>query len=239
MFETRSKETEVLDQPDCDPALAATCYRFMEVVNHYFGGVRIVRRLFEELAQRRDAGIPLRILDIGSGSCDIPLAISRWAKTRGLAVQFTCLEIGGPATSIARAKLARANDPAVRLLMQDAFTYQPDEPYDWAVASLCFHHFDDEQILSLLRRLQGFVREGVLINDLRRSLLASSVAIVVTALAPPGARHDALASIRRGFKVAELRALLEKVDGTTVSVERAWWFRIAARVRFASAEPRA
>lgn len=237
MFETRSKEAEILDQPDCDPALAATNYRFMEMVNRYFGGVRVVRRLFEELAATRGSRQPLRILDIGSGSCDIPLAVSHWAKTHGLAIEFTCLETGGPAASIARAKLARANDPAVRLLVQDAFTYEPNEPYDWAVSSLCFHHFDDEQILHLLRRLKGFVREGVLINDLRRSAVASAAAIVVTALAPPGARHDALVSIRRGFKVGELRVLLEQLDGVAVSVERAWWFRIVAQVRFVSAVP--
>lgn len=38
MFDSRAMATEFLDQPDCDPALAAASYRFMETVNCQFGG---------------------------------------------------------------------------------------------------------------------------------------------------------------------------------------------------------
>ena len=124
---------------------------------------------------------PLRILDIGSGSCDIPLAVSRWARAHGIPLHFTCLEMAGHAVDIARGQLARAGDPAVQLLQEDAFTHQPAEPYDCAVASMCFHHFSNAQILTLLRRLRGFVRNSVLINDLRRSRLASLAARLLLA----------------------------------------------------------
>jgi hypothetical protein len=77
--------------------------------------------------------------------------------------------MAGHAVDIARGQLARAGNPAVQLLQEDVFTHQPAEPYDWAVASMCFHHFSDAQILALLQRLRGFVRNSVLINDLRRS----------------------------------------------------------------------
>jgi hypothetical protein len=45
-------------------------------------------------------------------------------------------------------------------------------------------------------------------------------------------RHDALLSIRRGFKIKELRSLLWQLENVTVSVEPARWFRIAAIIRF-------
>jgi hypothetical protein len=41
-----------------------------------------------------------------------------------------------------------------------------------------------------------------------------------------------LLSIRRGFKISELRTLLRQLDRVTVSVEPARWFRIAAIIRF-------
>ena len=44
MFDSRATATEFLDRPDCDPALAAASYRFMEMVNRRFGGIRLVRR---------------------------------------------------------------------------------------------------------------------------------------------------------------------------------------------------
>jgi hypothetical protein len=234
MFDARATATEFLDRPDCDPALAAASYRFMETVNCHFGGIRIVRRfLAAETAGRHD-GAPLHILDIGSGSCDIPLAVSRWARANGIPLHFTCLEMAGHATDIAHRQLARAGDPAVQLLHEDVFTHQPAEPYDCAVASMCFHHFSNAQILTLLQKLRGFVLNRVLINDLRRSRLASLAArLLLTGTgAPTGVRHDALLSVRRGFKISELRTLLRQLHSVRVSVEPARWFRIAAIIRF-------
>ena len=234
MFEQRSTAMELIDVPDCEPELAAASYRFMEMVNCRFGGIQTVQRFLSAEAEKRSSSSPLRILDIGSGSCDIPLAVSRWAKTHDIPLHVTCLETSAQACDIARAQLARVGDSAVQLLQQDAFTYQPDEPYDCAVASMCFHHFTNTQILALVQRLRGFVRRSLLINDLRRSFFASFGAglLLVGTGAPAGVRHDALLSIRRGFKVDELSALLGQLPGITVSVEPVRWFRIAAAIHF-------
>ena len=236
MFDSRSTTMEFLDRPDCDPALAAASYRFMETVNCRFGGIRIVRRFLTAETAGRYTGAPLRILDIGSGSCDIPLAVSRWARAYDIPLHFTCLEMAGHAVDIARGQLALAGNPAVQLLQEDAFTHQPAEPYDCAVASMCFHHFSDAQILTLVQRLRGFVLNSVLINDLRRSRLSSLAARLLLAGTPAGVRHDALLSIRRGFKISELSTLLRQLDSVTVSVESARWFRIAAIIRFKPGE---
>lgn len=232
MFESRATAMELLDRPDCDLALAAASYRFMEMVNRRFGGIRTVRRFLAAEAAGRHADAPLRVLDIGSGSCDIPLALSNWARTQGIPLHFTCLERADHAIGIARTQLARACDPAVLLLQEDVFAHQPAEPYDCAVASMCFHHFSEVQILTLLRRLRGFVLTSVLINDLRRSRLASLAATLLLAGTPAGVRHDALLSIRRGFRINELRTLLRRLDGVTVSVRPTRWFRVAATIRF-------
>jgi len=232
VFESRATAAEFLDLPDCDPALAAASYRFMETVNCRFGGVRIVRRFLAAETAGRHADAPLRILDIGSGCCDIPLAVSRWARAYDIPLHFTCLEIADHAVDIARGQLARAGNPDLHLLQEDAFTHQPAEPYDCAVASMCFHHFSNAQIVTLLQRLRGFVINSVLINDLRRSRLASLAARLLLVGAAAGVRHDALLSIRRGFKIGELTALLRQLAGVAVSVEPARWFRIAAIIRF-------
>ena len=162
--------------------------------------------------------------------------MSRWARAHGIPLHFTCLEMAGHAVDIAHRQLARAGDPAVQLLQEDVLTHQPAEPYDLAVASMCFHHFSNAQILTLLQRLRGFVLNSVLINDLRRSRLASLAARLLLVGAAAGVRHDALLSIRRGFKIGELSALLRQLDSVTVSVEPARWFRIAAIIRFKSGE---
>ena len=210
----------------------------MERVNSLFGGARVVRRFLAAETAGLRAGKPLRLLDIGSGSCDIPLAVSRWARENGISLQITCLEMADRAVDLARMQLARARDPSVQLVQEDAFAHQPVEPYDYAVSSMCFHHFSDAQILLLLQRLRGYVVNSVLINDLQRSPAASLGAKLLLAIvgAPEGVRHDALLSIRRGFKVRELMVLLRQLDHATVSVELALWFRVAAIIRFKRGE---
>ncbi len=234
VFDQRATDTEFLDQENCDPALAAASYRFMERVNNYFGGVRVVRHFLRREIKQSQFHSPIRILDIGSGSCDIPLALSRWARRRAIPLQITCLEKADSAIDIGRRQLARAGDPALCLLQEDVFTYQPEQPYDYALASMCFHHFSNAQILILLQRLRGFVKSSVLINDLRRSSWATWAArfLLAGTASSAGVRHDALLSIQRGFVISELDSVLRQLDAVTVSISPALWFRVAAVIRY-------
>ena len=49
MYDARSTSLEFLDRPDCDPALSAESYRFMEMINFYFGGIRVVQAKAQQL----------------------------------------------------------------------------------------------------------------------------------------------------------------------------------------------
>lgn len=232
VFEKRSIEHEFLDSPDCDPALALKSYRFMEKVNRFLGGVRNVRTFIEKENAKHKSTSPLRILDIGSGSCDIPIAISQWADRQGRPVKFICLEVSDRAVKIARAKIAEAGVTSVELIQEDVFTHRPDEQYDYAMASMCFHHFEDRKILELMRHLSTFVKRAVLINDLHRSFLSWLGAVPLTAFSHAGVKHDSRLSIRRGFKIRELRKLLLQLDKVSVSVKLTWLCRVCATVQF-------
>ena len=231
MFDERSAEPEFLDRPDFDPCLAARSYRFMGFVNRLLGGRRVVRQFVAaEMESHPDR--PLRILDIGAGQCDIPLAVSRWARGRGRQVEFTCLEVSDTAFRLAGQKIARAGDSNVHVLKEDVWQHRPQRPYDWAVGSMFFHHLNNGQIVDLLRHLRPFVTEGVLINDLRRRAAVYAACAVLAAPLGREPRFDALTSIRRGFRADELRRLLETLEGVSVFARNAWVGRVAATVRF-------
>ena len=132
---------------------------------------------------------------------------------------------------MARDRVAGAHRSDIRIEQADAFSYQPAEPFDYAVGSMFFHHFTEDRIDALLAHLRRFVRRAVLINDLHRGVLNYLVCSIVTLPAERELRHDALLSIRRGFKPDELRTLLRKHDPAPV-VRTAWFCRVAAVVRF-------
>ena len=232
MFKQRAQKSEYLDRQDCDPALAVASYRFMEKANRYFGGIHLVRRFIASETRTHTRSAPVRILDIGSGSCDIPIAISTWARKHDIPVHITCLEPSNYAVSIAREACDRSGERSLAVVQEDIFSHEPDQPYDYAIASMCFHHFDDKDIVTLLRRLRTYVQRAILINDLHRTLPAWLGTCVVSVFSPTGVKHDSRLSIRRGFKISELRELLQQVDGATVSVKPAWLYRVYAVLRF-------
>lgn len=230
MFTQRASHPEILDQPDADAALVRRGYSFMALINRHFGGTRVVRQFVAAQALQQEG--PLHVLDIGAGGGDIAIDVSRWARQRGLDVRFTCLDYHPVAAEVCRANLAAAGDPAIELVQQDIFHHHPKQPYDCAVSSMFFHHLSEQSILLLIERLRTLVRRSVLINDLRRAAAHYYGCVLVSPALPYEVRHDALLSIRRGFRVHEIHDLLGRVEHAMVRVRRRWFFRIEAVVEF-------
>jgi hypothetical protein len=237
VFKERARGEEFLDRPDSDPRLVETSYRFMHLVNRIGGGFRVVRRFLAEELANHPQGQTVRILDIGAADCDMPLVITQWARQHGHLVEFTCLDQDTKATELAHEKLARARCTTIRVAKGDIFTYEPPAAFDYAMGSMTFHHFTDEQIGRLLTHLRGFVRRAVLINDLHRCVLNYIVCYVLALPLDRRIRHDALLSIRRGFKPAELRELLRRHDPAP-RVRRSWFCRVVGVVHLDKKEGR-
>jgi SAM-dependent methyltransferase len=232
MLEKRSTEREITELRDVDAAVAREAYRGMTVFNRLGGGIGVVRRFVWSEARRLGSGRPLRVLDIGSGSCDIPLAVSRWARKHRIAVEFTAVERSETAVELCRRRITEARDSAVRVVPADIFHYQPEQPFDCAVGSMFFHHFTNEEIRALAARLRTFVTGSLLISDLLRYTPFYVIAWAGARFLSPELRHDVLVSIRRGFKLTELRHLFRDMPGVAVTVARHRFFRAVAVVRF-------
>jgi 2-polyprenyl-3-methyl-5-hydroxy-6-metoxy-1,4-benzoquinol methylase len=231
VFRERARGFEFLDRPDADPRLVEQSYKFMRAVNRIGGGIRVVRRFLEQELSQPGSADGLTVLDIGAGDCDVPLAVTRWADKQGYKVRFTCLDHDPKAVELARRRIARCHCHTIRTVQADVFTYQPVDEFDYALGSMTFHHFTDDEIDTLLAYLHGFVRRAVLINDLHRCL-ANYVACFLLALPlHREIRHDGLLSIRRGFKPRELARHLARHDPGAVA-RRMWFCRVAGVVRF-------
>lgn len=232
MFRSRAAETEWLDQLGGDEALVRRSHTLMRMVNRCFGGTRRVRRFLCRQIPRGRPYDEIRLLDIGSGSCDIPIALSLWARREGLPLRVTCVEKDAGVLAIGRAAVEKAGHPEIRLIREDIFNWRPEETFDFAVGSMFFHHLTNRQILTLIRHLRSFVRRGVFINDLRRHWITYAGGILLTAALDRQVRHDALLSIRRGFVREELVTLLSQIENASVSVENHHFGRITAWIEF-------
>jgi len=231
VFRERARGSEFLDRPDADPRLVEQGYQFMKVVNRIGGGIRVVRYFLAQELSRSAKTDTARVLDIGAGDCDIPLAVTRWADRQGYQVQFTCLDHDPKAVELSRSRIARCHCHNVQAIQADVFTYQPVDEFDYAVGSMTFHHFTDDEIDRLLAHLRGFVRKAVLINDLHRCLANYLACFLLALPVDREIRHDGLLSILRGFKPRELAQLLAQHD-PAAAVRRMRFCRVAGVVRF-------
>ncbi len=232
MFDKRETMPEFLDSVDCDSQVVDFSYKFMGLVNRFAGGAKVVKNF---LAKEISSGLPnrsIKILDIGSGTCDIPLAVTRWAGEISQKIEFTCIETNEKALKIASRNIKKSGFNTLYLRRQDIFNFEPEQNFDYAIGSLVFHHFQDEQILDIIRKLRSYVRTGILINDLQRNFLNYMSCFLIMGVIPEKLKHDALLSIRKGFRVNELYQLLKGIENVEVTVEKKTISRLAAFVKF-------
>ena len=155
----------------------------------------------------------------------------RWARRRGYQIEFTCVDFNAKALEMTQRIIDKSGGDGIELVEEDIFRYQPVRDFDYAIGSMIFHHFTEDEIHRLITHLCGFVRRALLINDLHRNLLNYLVCSILVMPLDREIRHDALLSIRRGFKPAELRTILQEHDPAAV-VTRSWFSRVAGVVRF-------
>jgi ubiquinone/menaquinone biosynthesis C-methylase UbiE len=176
----------------------------LESLNRHFGAHRVVLKKLGPLLRERQ---PLRILDLATGGGDIPRAIVREARACQCPISVTAVDRQEATLRIA--KIFSGDFP-------DIIGFEPDEPVDVVMCNLALHHFEESDVIRILRRCRLQAGRAALVTDLRRSLLAQAAIVGVTELfyREPMTRHDARVSAGRAFSYAELHRL---------AVAAGWW----------------
>ncbi len=175
--------------------------RNIRQLNRFFGSHRLVLHFLRRWIKPGDH---VRIVDLATGSGDIPRLIVDRTRKIGAKVEIAALDQQSATIEIAR-KLS-ADYPEISFVEANILEWQPAGPYDIVLCSLALHHFSDEDAVRLLRRCGDLSRKFVLVSDLRRGLLATIGVYLLTALIfrEPMTRYDGRVSAARAFSFAEL-----------------------------------
>ncbi len=215
---------EIMDRRGNDPLLLRADLRVLETINRLLGGHRIVRIHLPDLVRQQ----PVSVLDLGTGAADVPRAVARWARARGVKMEITAADGNPEILQVARENTA--GWPEIRIEQADllALPYRPAS-FDVVLCSLTLHHFREADVVAILRRIHDTARVGYVINDLRRNRVAIwlSKLMARTIITNPIARFDAPASCERAFTIAELRAMATRAGLTNFTVRRHRFFRMA------------
>lgn len=213
----RRRGVEWLDVRD-DPALQRRSHRDIALANRLFGGRRAVEAELVDLLD--SSGGTLSLLDVGTGTGDVPAHLARVASHRGVALATVGLDD--------RAELVRG---AVSVCGCASSLPFADGAFDIVVASQLLHHFERADALGVLREMHRVARRRVIVSDLRRSWLAAGGLWLVSFPLGfhPVSRHDGVVSVLRGFESPELAALVREAVGIEPLVRhRAGWRLTAA-----------
>ena len=213
----RADSTELLDSgrltmPEVEANLVDLA-RLNRLPGGTGASIEAVRRLM-------GSGNAPRILDVGTGRGDMPLAFA----ARGWTV--VAVDTNPAVLGIARREVSRTSIEIVEADVRDLpFA---DGAFDIAHTSLLLHHLAPTEAVAGLRELARVARRGVVINDLRRGLLPLlATAVSVAAIGRSRVtRSDGLASARRAYTLEELDRMLAEAGLTTRWRSARWMPRV-------------
>jgi 2-polyprenyl-3-methyl-5-hydroxy-6-metoxy-1,4-benzoquinol methylase len=204
------RELPELMDGDCSYEDFRGCLHSLEQVNRWLLGYRPTMAWLKRLPHGlRD---PLQIVDVGSGGGDLLRQIAGWARSHGIAVQLTGIDLNPHAARVA----AESTPKELRIawVTGDALVYRPEKPVDIIVSSLMAHHLEDEEIVALLRWMEATAQVGWFINDLERSKWSCRMFGWASVMVDwhRFVRHDGPVSFRRAFREEDWVRLLEATE---------------------------
>ena len=216
-----------MDLPGLPAAEIEAALRDIQWVNRRLGGWSAVRRYLPRLLGSVPPGRPLRVLDLGTGSADLPRRIAAFCAEAGRPALVVGVDLSPQVLAFARRECAA--ERTVQLVRADVLRL-PFKPasFDLVLCSLLLHHFAPDAAVRLLRVMASLSRGAVLVNDLERHRAAFLGIWLLSRLQRRGRlfRHDAPISVLRAYRVDELRLLLADAGLAHLQVERVPPFRL-------------
>ncbi|HLT51047.1 MAG TPA: methyltransferase domain-containing protein [Arenibacter sp.] len=224
-FRDRSKEPEIMDDPNLDLAALKKVFvdinKVNKVLNGYFITLKALEKMLDENPQ---SGYTL--MDLGCGDGDMLKQIALYFKDRPISLNLIGVDLNGNAIKIAMENCMAF--PNISFLQKDILSLEVNTPQcDILLCTLTMHHFGKEEIPVFLQRIVQLSQIGIIINDLQRSRVSYylfkifSVIFIKTHIA----RYDGLISIKRAFAKSELKEYSKIFPHLVHQIRWKWAFR--------------
>src|SRR5215510_11907094 len=146
----RSFDPAVLEMMDRPQLVSRELERDLERIrqlNRWFGSYRLVLALMRRWIA---PGAQMRVVDLATGSGDIPRLLVDYARTIGAQIEIDAVDRQAPILEIAM-KLS-AGYPEISYHEANILEWDCAQRYDIALCSLVLHHFSDDDAVKVLRR---------------------------------------------------------------------------------------
>ena len=195
---------EIMDRPQpVSPELERDLEQLRQL-NRWFGSYRLVSFFMRRWIM---PGARMRIVDLATGSGDIPRLLVDFARRIG--AQVTVDAVDQQASTLEIARSLSSDYPEISYHAANVLEFESSYGYDVALCSLVLHHFSGDDAVKLLQRCRALSKRFVLVSDLRRGILLQMGVHMLTAVIfrEPMTRFDARLSAQRAFSFREMHEL--------------------------------
>ena len=223
---------ELLDADSGTPREVEDSLADLRMINRYFGGLRTMAALIQEVAVRGRIKT-VSWLDVGGGTGDLATYTSQVLTRQGIEVDPVLLDrMPGHMTTSTRAKstpaLGAPGNGHYPSIGGDALALPFQEnSFDVVGNCLFVHHLEPQEVVQFVDQALRVARHAVLINDLIRHPLHVALAYAGYAVYRSRiTRHDAVASVRRAYTVGEIENMLRQTQAEKIETRRFFPFRM-------------
>ncbi|TWU10016.1 methyltransferase domain-containing protein [Allorhodopirellula heiligendammensis] len=217
----RCRVNEWMDAPDLSADRHRAALAGLRRLNRLSGISGTLFRQLARLAATMPAGRPLRVLDVASGSGDLPIEWLRMAGRRKMLLAVTALDRSELAMQTA-AEAADAAGVQLGTVCRDCLRDGLPAGFDVVTSSLFMHHLDPPEVSRLIQEMWRVSDRAIVICDLERSrtnlALITAAARLVTR--SDVVHFDASASVRAAYTRDEFATLLHQALCFSAPVKR-------------------
>ena len=223
----RIYEEEMLDAGEGTDKDVAQSLSDLRRINRFLGGRRVILRALSSCLD--GTGLQkVSLLDVGTGSADIPMAVAADCRRAGLESFITAVDISERNLSVSRSRLNVSAD--IHLVQADSLNLPfASRSFDFVTASLFLHHFRDEDVVRLLADFGRIAKRAVLVNDLIRNLVPYYFTRIAFPLLGTSflTQNDGPVSVLRAFTAEEMKDLARRAGLNNVQVKRLFPYRLS------------
>lgn len=217
---------EHMDDPAAPREELRQSLEYIRGVNRRLGGTAALLGLLTRWSRNWPRDRPVTLLDIGTGSADIPLAARGWAEHAGFDLRITGVDLHPTTIDLAREHVGgRTGIELVRADARKLMDLYTPGAFDYVHAGMFLHHLPFVEVLTVLRIMDRLARAGIVWNDLVRSRAALAALRILLIGKPEYIRYDATVSVRAGFTKREALDHARRVGLGYVRWRRTLWYR--------------
>src|SRR5437870_9291004 len=223
----RIYEEELLDAGEGTDEDVARSLIDLRRVNRCFGGRKVLLGAISSCLDGTSSE-QVSLLDVGTGSADLPMAVAESCRLRGMATFIAAVDISDRNLRVSRSQLGVSSE--VHLVRADSLSLPfAARSFDFVTASLFLHHFRDDDVVRLLADFGRIARRAVIVNDLVRNLVPYYFTRITFPILAASflTRNDGPVSVLRGFTPSEMNDLARRAGLKYRQVKQVFPYRLS------------